>query len=136
MDPHERFMKRCYELAEMARAKGESPVGSIIVRDGIIIGEGIESSRSLDDITRHAEVMAILDAVHKHGKEDCEGAWLYSNVEPCLLCSYVIRHHRIAQVIFDQHCGELGGTNQKFNLLETNKIKSWGRPPVIRTYHL
>lgn len=56
MNPHEDFMKRCYELAEMARAKGESPVGSIIVRDGLIIGEGIESSRSLNDITRHAEV--------------------------------------------------------------------------------
>ncbi len=50
-----------------------------------------------------------MDAVKNAGS--CAGATLYSNVEPCLLCSYVIRHHRIARVVYSKACGELGGTN-------------------------
>ncbi|MGN7724122.1 nucleoside deaminase [Chitinophaga sp. 22620] len=126
---HQRYMDRCLELAETARAQGESPVGSVIVKDGQIIGEGTEQSRQLKDVSRHAEVMAVLDAVSKG--HQLAGATLYSNVEPCLLCSYVIRHHRLGRVVFSKACGELGGTNPRFNLLTTNELGSWGDAPEV-----
>ncbi|RPD42258.1 nucleoside deaminase [Chitinophaga barathri] len=129
MSGHHKYMERCLELAAMAKAAGESPVGSVIVKDGLIIGEAIEQSKTLKDITRHAEVMAILDAIGKGYQ--LAGATLYSNVEPCMLCSYVIRHHRIATVVFSKACGELGGTNPKFNLLTTNELASWGDAPEV-----
>lgn len=122
-------MDRCLELAETARAQGESPVGSVIVKDGQIIGEGTEQSRQLKDVSRHAEVMAVLDAVSKG--HQLAGATLYSNVEPCLLCSYVIRHHRLGRIVFSKACGELGGTNPRFNLLTTNELGSWGDAPEV-----
>jgi tRNA(Arg) A34 adenosine deaminase TadA len=131
-DIHKPFMDRCLELAMMAMLEGESPVGCVIVRDGQIIGEGYEKSRQLKDVTRHAEVVAILDALQKN--ETCEGATLYSNVEPCILCSYVVRHHKIAKVVFSKYCGELGGTNEEFNLLTTDKITKWVVPPVVVIY--
>jgi tRNA(Arg) A34 adenosine deaminase TadA len=132
MNKHDAFMQRCYELAALAAGEGESPVGSVIVKDGIIIGEGSEKSRQLKDITRHAEVMAILNALSH--TESLEGATLYSNVEPCLLCSYVIRHHKIAAVLFAKHSGELGGTHEPFNLLTSPGIKCWSAPPAVSLY--
>jgi tRNA(adenine34) deaminase len=129
MEEHLIYLNRCLELAQQAAVAGESPVGSVIVKDGVIIGEGTEQSRQLKDVTRHAEVVAVLDAVQRHGS--CEGATLYSNMEPCILCSYVIRHHRISQVVFSNYCGELGGTAQPFNLLTTDAIKKWGAAPDV-----
>lgn len=131
MDVHDPFMQRCLELAAMAAAEGESPVGSIIVKDGIIIGEAYEKSKQLNDITRHAEVLAVLDALQRHGS--CAGATLYSNVEPCALCAYVIRHHRISRVVFTKACGQLGGT-ARFNVLTANDITAWGPAPEVIVY--
>ena len=116
-------------LAARAAAEGESPVGSVLVKDGQIIGEGYEKSRQLKDITRHAEVVAILDAVQNTG--DIAGSVLYSNVEPCILCSYAIRHYKIAAVVFVNYSGELGGTRAPFNILTTRELHSWGQPPTI-----
>ena len=129
MEEHSFYLNRCLELAEQAALAGETAVGCVIVKDGHIIGEGREQSRGLKDITRHAEVVAVLDAVHKNGS--CAGATLYSNMEPCILCSYVIRHHRIAAVVFSNYCGELGGSVEPFNILTTDAIKSWGEAPVV-----
>lgn len=128
----QQYMNRCLELAAIAAAEGESPVGSVIVKDGQIIGEAYEKSKQLKDITRHAEALAVIDAVKKTGS--CAGATLYTNVEPCLLCSYVIRHHRIARVVYSKACGELGGTNPRFNLLTTDDIAAWGSAPSVTVY--
>lgn len=124
-------MLRCLQLAQHAAAEGESPVGCVIVKDGVIIGEAFEQSRMLKDITRHAETLAVLNAVKYHG--GCEGAILYSNVEPCILCSYVIRHHKIKQVIFTKTCGELGGTGTRFPIL-TAEVASWAKAPEVIRY--
>lgn len=132
MNTHDKFMQRCYELASLAADEGESAVGSVVVRDGVIIGEGTEKSRQLKDITRHAEIVAILNALQH--TDNLNGAILYTNVEPCLLCSYVIRHHRITEVVFAKHSGELGGTNEQFNLLTSGSFTSWGIPPIITIY--
>lgn len=129
MKDHKYYLKRCLELAEQAVLAGESAVGCVIVKDGVIIGEGIEQSRTLKDVTRHAEVTAVLDAVQNYG--NCIGATLYTNVEPCILCSYVIRHHKISTVIFSSYCGELGGTSKHFPLLATEAIEKWGAAPEI-----
>lgn len=128
MNDHEFYMQRCLQLAEQAAANGESAVGCVIVNDGVIIGEASEQSRQSNDITRHAETLAVLRAVRNHGS--CEGAVLYSNVEPCILCSYVIRHYKIKAVVFSRLCGELGGTGPLFPLL-TAHITSWGTIPVV-----
>ena len=130
-DTHRAYMDKCYDLAKQAAAEGESPVGCVIVKDGKIIGEGYEKSRQLKDVTRHAEVVALLDALKNMA--DLSGATLYSNVEPCILCSYAIRHHRIAQVIFERSAGELGGTNPPINVL-TADTRTWGPPPDVMKY--
>ena len=124
-------MDQCHALARKAASEGESPVGSIIVKDGQIIGAAYEKSRQLKDITRHAEMLAILDALQN--APDLAGATIYSNVEPCILCSYAIRHHRIAEVVYERSAGELGGTNPRFNVLTAAGIQAWSLPPKVVT---
>lgn len=123
------YLKRCSELAEIAQSEGESPVGCVIVKSGNIIGEGSEKSRQLNDITRHAEIVAILDALKR--TDSLKGATLYTNMEPCILCSYAIRHHNFKRVVFSKPAGELGGTAAPFNLLTTPAIQKWGKPPEV-----
>jgi len=132
MDVHKPYINRCFELAEKARAAGESPVGSVIVKDGEIIGEGYEMSRQLKDITRHAEMMAILDAIKRNN--NLAGSTMYSNVEPCILCSYAVRHYKIAEVMYVKSAGELGGTNPPYNILTAGDIKAWGDAPKVVVY--
>ncbi|MEJ1242303.1 nucleoside deaminase [Chryseolinea sp. T2] len=129
MTSHAAYLSRCLELAQIAREEGESPVGSVVVLNDEIIGEGSEKSRQQNDVTRHAEVVAILNAVATNGH--CKGATLYTNMEPCILCSYVIRHHQIATVVFSKHSGELGGTNPRFNILTTDMMSKWTKPPEV-----
>lgn len=129
MDAHRKYMDRCYALAERAAEEGESPVGSVIVKDGLVIGEAWEQSRQLKDISRHAEMLAILDAVRRGSALD--GATMYSNVEPCILCAYAIRHYRIGEVVYERSAGELGGTNPRFAVLTAEGIGAWGKPPKV-----
>lgn len=132
MNIHKPYIERCYALAEKAREAGESPVGSVIVKDGQIIGEGYEMSRQLKDITRHAEMMAILDAIKRN--HNLEGSTIYSNVEPCILCSYAVRHYKITEVVYVKSAGELGGTNPPYKILTAGDIKAWGKPPEVTIY--
>ncbi|RPE12428.1 nucleoside deaminase [Chitinophaga lutea] len=129
MSEHHPYLQRCLELGAMAAAEGESPVGSLIVKDGTILGEAFEKSRQLKDITRHAEVLAVMDALARHGS--CDGATLYTNVEPCILCSYVIRHHKIGKVVFSRYSGELGGAGSRYAILTAEDIVKWGKAPAV-----
>ena len=55
---HELFMRRCLELATVARDQGNTPVGSVVVLDGVIIGEAAETLPKGSSITGHAEILA------------------------------------------------------------------------------
>jgi len=124
------FIKRCEDLAAIASGRQESPVGSLLVLDGQIIGEGIEAGKAKQDITCHAEVEAIRDAVRKQGK-DLSAATLYTTHEPCILCSYVIRHHRIRRVVIQQAVAHIGGVTSAYPILTAKDIPIWGEPPEV-----
>ena len=67
---YESFMRRCIELARIAKQRGDSPVGSVIIKDGQIVAEGIEGSKTHKDITFHAEIEAIRNATIVLGEPD------------------------------------------------------------------
>ncbi len=124
------FIQRCEELAIKAAQMQESPVGSVVVIENNIIGEGIEAGKSKQDICCHAEVEAIREAVKKHGK-DLSAATLYTTHEPCILCSYVIRHHRIGRVVMRQAVAHIGGATSAYPILTARDIPIWGEPPTV-----
>lgn len=130
-DNHERFMSRCIELAHIAKSRGESPVGSIIVRNGEIIGEGIEGGREHLDITFHAEIEAIRQASKLLQSQDLSECILYTTHEPCIMCSYMIRHTKINTIVSAIATGEYGGSSSHYPLLLDTGIHKWGNPPKL-----
>ena len=128
---HEYYMKFCIDLALTAKGRGDSPVGSVIVQNGIIIAEGVEGGKSKRDITFHAEIEAIREANIITGNIDLSDCILYSTHEPCIMCSYVIRHANIYTVVFGISMVEMGGVHSFYPILKDTKINKWGKPPRI-----
>ncbi|MGH7249151.1 MAG: nucleoside deaminase, partial [Pseudomonadota bacterium] len=79
-------MRWALELARRAMAAGDTPVGSLVVRGGAIVGEGIESVRALRDIAGHAELIALREACRTLGTFDLSACVLYTTAEPCWMC--------------------------------------------------
>lgn len=126
-----RVMRRCIQLARLAQARGESPVGAVIVRNGEVVADGIEAGKSAQDITRHAEVEAISAARKALGTSDLSDCLLVTTHEPCILCSYAIRHHRIPLVVFGVATGEIGGYGSALAVLKDRTVKRWDEPPQV-----
>ena len=128
---HQHFLAHCESLAETARKNGNSPVGSVIVLDNEIIAEGLESASSDQNITHHAEMNALQTARDKLGK-DLSKTTLYSTHEPCVMCAYSIRFHRVKRVVFRNTVKQLGSYSSTLNLLTTDDVPdSWSSKPEV-----
>jgi tRNA(adenine34) deaminase len=129
------MMRRCIELsAEVGRA-GEFPFASVIARDGHVIAEAGNRVRRDCDVTRHAELLAVSAAQKVLGKGKLKGCTLYSNVEPCAMCSFPIRESRIGRVLSAIPSRLMGGFS-KFAVLTDNDLsrvmpEAFGRPPEV-----
>lgn len=83
----ETFLRRAIEIsAQAVEIPGTEPFGAVIVKDGKIVGEGINRSVMNHDPTSHGETEAIRDACRNLGTVDLRGCVLYSSCEPCALC--------------------------------------------------
>ncbi len=83
---HETFMRAALEEAEKAKVEGNSAVGSVIVRDGEIIGRGRNLVYTDHDITAHAETVALRLTGDDLKLIDFHGCALYTTFEPCPMC--------------------------------------------------
>ena len=125
------FLHRVHELAEQARAAGESAVGTVVVQRGEIIAEGVEAMRARPDPAGHAELLAIKYACARLSTTDLSDCTLYTNVEPCFMCGYAIRATGIRRVVMQRDCGEIGSVKSKYPFLPDGDFERWGPPPEI-----
>lgn len=102
-------MSRALALARLGEADGEVPVGAVVTRDGIIVGEGYNRPRTLHDPTAHAEVLAIRAAAAALGSERIEGCDLWVTLEPCAMCAGAIAHARIGRLYYGASDPKGGG---------------------------
>ena len=93
-------MRRALELAARAQEEGEVPVGSVVVLDNEIIGEGWNRPISASDPTAHAEIQAMRAAALAARNYRLTGATLYVTLEPCDMCVGAMFHARIARAVF------------------------------------
>ncbi len=101
MSSDEEFLRRAIALSmENARGSSGGPFGAIVVKDGRIVGEGVNSVTTTNDPTAHAEVMAIRDACRKLGTFDLKGATIYTSCEPCPMCLTAILWARIGRMVY------------------------------------
>jgi tRNA(adenine34) deaminase len=94
------FMRRALAQAARAEAAGEVPVGAVVVRDGVVIGEGYNHPIGAHDPTRHAEIVALRTAARLLGNYRLAGCDLYVTLEPCAMCAGAIQHARIRRVVW------------------------------------
>lgn len=97
----ERFMRRALELSASAMTTpGTEPFGAVIVKDGQIVGEGLNHSLAHFDPTSHGETEAIRDACRNLRTVDLRGCALYTSAEPCALCVAAIVISGIGQMYY------------------------------------
>jgi tRNA(adenine34) deaminase len=130
---HEQYMRICIHLASLAMENGNPPVGAILVHNDEIIGEGIESGKTTGDITNHAEILAVRDVISKGKRVLLSQSTIYTTHEPCLMCSYLIRHSEIPKIIYGISVDFIGGYTSRFNILNTDENPNWGIKPAVIT---
>jgi tRNA(Arg) A34 adenosine deaminase TadA len=97
---HEELMCRALDEARRGAARGEVPVGAVIIVDGAVVGAGFNQPITAVDPTAHAEVVALRAAAQRIGNYRLTGATLYVTVEPCLMCVGAMIHARIGTLVY------------------------------------
>jgi tRNA(adenine34) deaminase len=106
------YMDQALDEARAAGARGEVPVGAVIVRGGVVLAAAGNRTRELNDPTAHAEVLAIRAACAAEGVERLNGADLYVTLEPCPMCAASISNARIARLYYGAGDPKSGGVAQ------------------------
>ncbi len=119
MNEDEQFIARCIALSEQSLEKGDAPFGSVIVKDGKIITESINNAAQ--KISDHAEILALHKASEELKTRDLSSCTIYSNVEPCPMCSFMIREYKIKKVVFALPSPYMGGIS-KWGVLKDKEL--------------
>ncbi|MFJ6322799.1 MULTISPECIES: nucleoside deaminase [unclassified Rhizobium] len=100
-------------LAEARNAgeRGEVPIGAVVVLDNKVIARAGNRTRELNDVTAHAEIVAIRLACEELGQERLAGADLYVTLEPCTMCAAAISFARIRRLYFGAEDPKGGGVD-------------------------
>ena len=96
----EGFMRMALAEAEAARARGDVPVGAVVVLDGEVIGRGHNLREVEQDPTAHAEMIALREAASHLGSWRLEGCTVYVTLEPCPMCSGAMVLSRIERCVY------------------------------------
>lgn len=96
---HNHYMQLAFDDARKVYAAGNRPVAALIVRDDAIIASGRNTVFADRDPSAHAEVAAIRNACRKLDTLELAGATLYSTLEPCPMCLWMILEAKIARVV-------------------------------------
>jgi len=103
-------MNQALDQARAAAARGEVPVGAVIVDPlGAVVAAEGNRTRELNDPTAHAEILAIRAACAAAGSERLVGHDLYVTLEPCAMCAAAIAAARIARVYYGASDPKSGG---------------------------
>lgn len=116
------FLDLAIKEAEKAAAKGEVPVGAVIVKDNEVIAVAHNMKESLKDVTAHAEILAIRKAsekLHNWRLKDCQ---MYVTLEPCAMCAAAICQSRISKIYIGTFDPEAGACGSAINLIQSERI--------------
>jgi len=116
------FMQQALALATLAAQLGEVPVGAIVVKDGVIIGQGNNATICKNDPTAHAEIIAMRNAAEHLGNYRLIGCTLYVTLEPCAMCAGAIQHARIARLVYGASDPKTGACGSVVNLMSEPRL--------------
>lgn len=105
------FMAAALDEAKKAGERGEVPIGAVVVADGRIVARAGNETRALNDVTAHAEILAIRRGADAVGDERLSGADLYVTLEPCTMCAAAISFARIRRLYYGAEDPKGGGVD-------------------------
>jgi tRNA(adenine34) deaminase len=118
----EAWMAEALALAHAAQARGEVPVGAIVVKDGAIVGRGGNAPIAGSDPTAHAEIAALRDAGRALGNYRLPGCELFVTIEPCVMCAGAMLHARIARVVYGARDPKTGACGSVIDLFAEPRL--------------
>lgn len=122
----EYFMKKAFEEAQLAAEAGEVPVGALIVCRTQIIAKAHNQVEILNDVTAHAEILAITAAANYLGSKYLDECEMYITLEPCLMCAGAIKWARLGKVVYAASDDKGGFMNYGKEVLHPNTKLEFG----------
>ncbi len=108
--------------AKKAAERGEVPIGSVVVKEGEVLGRGYNLREGKHDPTAHAEMIAIRKASLKAGGWRLSGATIYVTLEPCIMCMGAILLSRFDRVVFGCYDPKGGAAGSLYNLSDDPRL--------------
>ena len=93
-------MAEALKLAKRALSEDEVPIGAIIVAGDKIIAKGYNQTEKLNDVTAHAEILAITSAAYELGSKYLKDCTIYVTVEPCPMCAAALAWSQIGRIVY------------------------------------
>lgn len=126
---HVFWMRRALALADMAAARGEVPIGAVLVGADGEIAAASNAPISLVDPTAHAEILALRAAAERLRNYRLPGTTLYVTIEPCTMCAGALIHARVGTLVFgarepkggaivSRDTAALAGLNHRLSVVE------------------
>lgn len=116
------WMGKAIREAKKAGARGEVPIGAVVVKDGSIVGTGYNMRESKSDPSAHAEMIAIRKASRKLSSWRLTGATLYVTLEPCIMCMGAIILARIDRVVYGCADPKAGAAGSLYDLSNDRRL--------------
>lgn len=122
-------MNTMLEAINLAKQSGaDVPVGALITKNGAIISSAFNEKEKTNDVTAHAEILAIKRAAEKLGNWRLDECELYVTLEPCPMCAWAILQSRIKTVYFGSYDTQYGAFGSVLDLRKqaSSPIKVYG----------
>src|SRR5207237_10222056 len=120
--PPEHWMEEALSLARQAQARGEVPVGAVVIKDNAIIGRGGNAPIAANDPTAHAEIAALREAARALGNYRLPDCDLYVTIEPCAMCAGAILHARVRRLVYGARDPKTGACGSVVDLFADARL--------------
>jgi tRNA(adenine34) deaminase len=114
------WMRQALAAAEEARDRGEVPIGTCIVSGETLLALAGNRTRTDQDPTAHAEIVALRAAALKAGNYRLTGTVVYSTIEPCVMCAGALIQARVARLVYGALDERAGAVESRFRVCDTD----------------
>jgi tRNA(Arg) A34 adenosine deaminase TadA len=149
----EQYMDLALVEAEAALARGDLPVGAVLVKDGAVVAKGANRQVSERDLTWHAEMEIVRNASRTLGTTDLSGTVMYCTMECCPMCAWAVKIAGVKRMVLGLRHADIQRTDlgtysmESFSALVGGGVelqtgvrnaeclalrRRWGRDPVRR----
>jgi len=114
------WMRQALAAAQEARERDEVPIGTCIVSGETVLAVAGNRTRTDQDPTAHAEIVALRAAARKAGNYRLTGAVVYSTIEPCVMCAGALIQARVARLVYGALDERAGAVESRFRVCDTD----------------